>query len=79
MRPARFRTALISRESGILRDTHIAVLLVNMTELEPDVPRCQRPRGIVEDVPEALWGFSRIQNTHGKLTSRLWGYLRWCL
>lgn len=37
-----------------VKNSHIAILLVYMTELEPDIPRCQWSRWIVKDVSEAL-------------------------
>ncbi len=44
------------------RKAHIAILLVNVAELEPDIPRCQRSRRIVEDVSEALRDVSAPQH-----------------
>lgn len=33
---------------------HLAVLLIDMTQLEPDIERCQGSRRVLEDIFEAL-------------------------
>jgi hypothetical protein len=61
--------------------THISVLLVDVSQLEPDIPRSERSRRVVEDVPEALQSVmsNSVVRILKRLTSRDDGYFLWCL
>lgn len=51
---------VVSDEQGERELAHIFLLLMYVTDLEPNVDLCQRPRRIVEDISEAFQGLLKF-------------------
>jgi hypothetical protein len=56
-------------------ESHVSVLLIDVPKLEPDVPRCERARRVLQDIFEAL---ASVEDNGIDIvrTSRLAWYLR---